>query len=110
MNNSNISNIIWFKIKYSNVKTSNIFTIATTIKWITIDTATRDPIEWTTIGGTAGATSDIDTINIITITITFIAITTTIIVVTIITTPITTSVIDENTSDTGAGVSELRIR
>ena len=118
MNKSNISNIkftyIWCKIKYLNVKTSNIFTIATTINWITIDTATRDPIEWTTIGGIAGATSNIDTISIttitITITITLITITTTITIVTIITTTITTSVINIITSDTGAGVSELRIR
>ena len=91
------------------VFTSNIFTIATTINWTTIDTATRDPIEWTTIGSTAGATSDIDTISIatITITITFIAITSTITVVTIITTTITTSAINKiinDTSDTRAGV------
>ena len=53
------------------------------------------------IGHTAGATSNIDTTTITTILIT---------IETIITTTTTTSVIDKIASDTGAGVSELRIR
>ena len=68
--------------------TSNIFTIN-----ITMDTATREPIERETIGSTEGTSHNI--------------ITTTITIVTIIVKTGTTSVIDTITSDTGAGVSEF---
>ena len=93
----------------------------------TIATATCEPIEWTTIGGTVGTSSNITIKTIVTFTITdkvrnlrilntvigTITITFTIITITndiIRATTITISVIDETTSDTGAGVSEFRIR
>ena len=94
------------------VYTSNIFVII-----ITITTATREPIEWTTIGGTAGKTSDINTRTIATFTdristsdiITTIDITssTTITIDKINVETGTTSVININSSDTRADVSEL---
>ena len=54
---------IGFKIVYLNVITSNTFTIN-----LTIATATSESIIRTTIGGTAGTLSDINTIATITIT------------------------------------------
>ena len=82
------------------METSNIFIIIATIT-----TATRGPIERTTIGGT------VDIISITTITITIITTITTILITidTIYATTITISVIDKITSDTEAGVSEFMI-
>ena len=92
-----------------NVKTSNIFTIAITINWTTIDTATREPIVWTTIGGTAGTLGNITITNTtITIAFTFITITTTITIDTINNMTGKTSVIIKIVSDTGEVVSEFK--
>ena len=78
--------------------------IITTIAISTISTTTiRKPIAWTTIGGSASASS-----NIITTTITTFTITITIAIINL--KIITTSVINETTNDTGAGVSEFKIR
>ena len=54
--------IYLFQDAYLNVETSNIFIIITTIA-----TATREPIERTTIAGTAGATRNITTTTRVTI-------------------------------------------
>ena len=98
-----------------NVITSNTFIF-------NLATATREPIIRTTIGGTAGTFSDINTIATITITdkarnlriLNTVIGTTTIITFTILAiyaTTTTTSVIEKKiTSDTGAGVSEFTIR
>ena len=64
---------------------------------ITIATATREPIEWTTIGDTAGTLNIITTITLIIFTI-----------ATMRDTTGATSVIDAITSDTAAGVSEFK--
>ena len=103
---------ICFKIVYLNVCTSNIFTIGATIA-----TATRGPIARATIGGTAGTSSNINIKTIATIgytegTSTIITIITLITTTseTFIATTTTTSVIDKMATDTGAGVSEFKIR
>ena len=109
--NNDRNRYICLKMNYLNVDTSNKFTIM-----ITIDTATRGPIEWTTIGGTAGKSSDINTTTIATFkdTASTSNIITTIDVTKITTITIdtingTTSVINKVTSDTRANVSESAV-
>ena len=73
-------------------------------------TATSKPIERTTIGSTAGTSSNIHTIPITTITIT-ITITTLTITIAIINLKIgIRSVIDKNTSATGAATLESEVK